>query len=179
MTQPAGFEQGDARASGVQTLNFTCTYDWNPLFFAVCSSVYRKGLSDLFLSFLLLFFITHFHSCRGYSHSYQVLLLLFFNSLPLLSLLCILLSSPPAIYCNLPPLVSLLCASLPSPPTALSCNSLLFLSLLYALLHSSTSAATAMLIASSVQVVLFCNLKRPIQHSTVSFHPLPVSVFFK
>lgn len=124
-----------------------------------CSSVHRTGLSDLFLSFLVLFFLTHFQSCRGCSHNYPVLLLTFCNSLPLLSLLYILLSSPAAIYCNLTPLVSLLFASLPSPPTSLTCNSLLFLSLLYALKHSSTSAV--MLIASSVQVVLFCNLKFP------------------
>ena len=65
-------------------------------------------------------------------------LLLFCNSLPLLSLLYILLSSPPVVSCNLFPLVSLPYASLPSPPTVL------FLSLLYALLHSSTSAAVTL-----------------------------------
>ena len=36
----------------------------------IYNSVYRKGLSDLFLLFLVLFFLTHFHSCRGYSHCY-------------------------------------------------------------------------------------------------------------
>jgi hypothetical protein len=39
----------------------------------ICSSVYRKGLSDLLLFFLVLFSLTHFHSCRGYSYCYPFL----------------------------------------------------------------------------------------------------------
>lgn len=39
----------------------------------ICNSVYRKGLSDLFLLCLVLFFVTHFHWGRGYSHCYSAL----------------------------------------------------------------------------------------------------------
>jgi hypothetical protein len=171
----------------------------------VCSSVYRKLVSDFFLFFLVLFFLTHFHSRHGYSNCfpvlscysvthfyyyrcciscYPVLLLYILLSSPpavylaiqssccisyypvlLLYILlssppvvylaiqsscCILLSSPPDVSCNLFALLSLTCVSLPS--TALFSNSLLSLSLLYALLHISTSA-TVTLIPSSVQFV--------------------------
>ena len=103
---------------------------------------------------LLLYPVTYFPSCHCYAHRYPVLScsILWLTSIIIVVVYIAIQSSCFILSLTSPRVIAMHIANQSS--TALYCNSLLFLSLLYALLHSSISDAVVNTFFSSVSAVL-------------------------